>query len=296
MQQFNRQAEVVFISETEEIRVRGLRVKFTSDKSVDSKAYNKTSIHIYNLNKQTRDKIEGINQYVLLNVGYSLDQNISLPRLTQGNLTMFKHSFEPPEILTELEFADGVVISSKRISYSGKQGVTPYQVLNSICKKIGVKSNIKALEKNTLANKAMAGGYSYAGRAADAIDELVDSIGSFWHIEDDTCTFLNDKEVLEGEIFLINEESGLIGVPTKVDDVTTRSGNLKRKDKKSGKKPTKIGYIVHCLLNPRIRTGAAIRVQSKKLNFDYQCKVERIEHNGDTHGNEWTSKIRVTIQ
>lgn len=92
-------------------------------------------------------------------------------------------------------------------------------------------------------------GWSFAGHARDALDELADSLGVRWSVQDGALQVLPDGEDT-GELgLLISIETGnLIGSPKPIDD----------------------GLEVTALLDGRLRPGRRFELQSGEFNGIYR--------------------------
>lgn len=295
-----RRANVVLTSADKYLVIEGLRVTFNVTKSLTS-TYNKTQIEIYNLSKNTRDQIDKVNKVkdsnnkFYLNAGYEESGKI-LPKVGQGDMTLFRHSFEPPNVITKIEASDGLLLGTKQLSFSGKENLKFFDALKNICKEAKAEIDFKGITINDLKNKVMSAGYSFMGKFKDSMDELAESIDADWYIEDDKLSIITRSQTINGFVTIpvISEETGMIGIPEKLDDVTTKTG--KQSKKNAGQMPVATGYSVTSLLNPLILPGYVVRVKSNKLGIDHDCKVHDITHRGDTHGREWFSTMKVSIK
>jgi hypothetical protein len=292
MLQFKRRANVVIQSQENYLVIEGLRIVFNVVKSLTS-TYNKTEIEIYNLSKTSRDKIDDKDKKFFLNAGYDEPGQI-LPRVGQGDVTLFKHCFEPPNVVTKIETSDGLLVGEKQLSFSSKENIKFFDALKKICKDVKAEIDFKGITVNELKNKVMSTGYAFTGKLKDAMDELSDSIDSDWYIEDDQLKIITRGQNIAGTVPLIDETTGMIGIPEKFDDINTKTG--KQKKKNAGNKSVAMGYSVTTLLNPTILPGYVVRVKSNKMEIDNECIVHDITHRGDTHGHEWFSTMKVAIK
>jgi hypothetical protein len=293
LKQFNRICSVVLKTTTENIIITGLRITFSVDKTVVGTSLNRAKIAIYNLSAMTRGKIDDKDTTVILNAGYE-DPGQMNTTLFTGQLTLFKHSFEPPNVITHLEAYDGVEEVASKITFGQDKNTTPYKVLQQIAKEAKLDIDFKGITINELKNKIMSAGYAFTGKLQDAMDEVSETIDADWSIEDKNIKILTRGQAYPGLVTEIDETSGLIGVPEKIDDVNTRTGHQKRKN--MGKKSVAPGYMINSLLNPSFKPGTLIHLKSIKLNIDTQCVIHAVTHKGDTHGQEWNSLSRALLQ
>lgn len=299
MLQFKRKCNVVIESTGDDIIIEGLRITFNVIKSVVSK-YNKTEIEIYNLSEATRNRIDDKNKKVYLNAGYDDPGYSSEPitklftRLVQGDITLFKHRFEPPDIITKLELYEGHKEMNKEISHVSKENTTFVQALKKVCEEAKTQFDFKGLTINNLKDKVMTTGYSFSGKLKDAMDDLSESMDADWSMDGDIAKFITRGQNIPDLLINIDDTSGMIGVPEKIDDVNTKTGRMRAKYK--GNTAAAPGYIITSLLNTNIVPGALMHFKSKKLHIDHDCIVHDVTHRGDTHGPEWTSRAKVLIK
>lgn len=132
-----------------------------------------------------------------------------------------------------------------------------------------------------------------SGNTRDVLDNIAKDGGSNWSIQDGQLTMVKTRKMLPQEAAVLRSDTGLIGTP-EVDDK---------------------GITMSCLLNPTLKINGPVKLDNNgirykvqrdrarsvnfvelpttpvKLDKDGIYKIIRLEHLGDTHGNEWLSKI-----
>jgi hypothetical protein len=290
--QFNRKCNVVIKSKDDYLIIDGLRIIFHVEKSIVSKSIDKANIEIYNLSEITRGKIDDIDKYVLLNAGYDYP-GIVLSNLFQGDLKLYKHCFENTNIITKLEIYDGFNSLNKTTTISKLENTKIYDVLKEIAKQAKLEIDFKGITINGLKDKILSTGYAFNGKIKDTLDDLSETIDSDYMVQDGVIKLLTRGQYFEGTALLLDETSGMIGIPEKIDDVNTKSG--KQKKKNQGQKSVAPGYLITSLLNPTIMPGKLIRLRSQKLKLDSECICYSVTHSGDTHSQDWLSTTRVIL-
>lgn len=97
------------------------------------------------------------------------------------------------------------------------------------------------------------------------INKINERVRVFWscgvfYIQDDSMPIMTNK------IISLNKNSGLIGTP----------------------KPTMSGASFSCLINPLLRAGSFVKLESKKLKeLNGIYWLTRVNFNGDTYGSNW---------
>ena len=292
MSQFKRRANVVIQSKEDYLVIEGLRITFTVEKSITPNL-DKTNIEIYNLSKKLRDRIDDKDKKVYLNAGYE-DPNKLMSHVGQGDITLFRHCFEPPNIVTKLLLADGKNTVDTPISFTGKENESLYDAIKKVVQKAKADIDFRGVSIDELKNKLMATGYSVVGRLKDVMDDLAESADSDWSVSDDQLRIITRGLYIPGKVILISEESGMIGVPEKADDINTKTSRQKKKNQ--GQKSIAPGYIVTTLLNPLYIPGSVVRIKSLKQNIDGEFIIRDITHRGDTHSHDWFSTLKVLIK
>ena len=293
MSQFKRRASVSILTPDKELVIEGLRITFRVEKSVLPQ-FNKSDIEIYNLSKDTRDKIEDVNQQAVLNVGYDAPDK-SLTKIAKGDILRYKHLFDTPNIVTKLELREGKIAEDTPLSFTGKENESFYNALKKVAKEAKMEIDFKGTTITELKNKLMSAGYAFNGRLKHAMDELANSVDVNWSISDEKLLLIAKGGYIPGgTIIFLDETCGLIGVPEKIDDVTVNSGKQKKKNRDL--KAVSPGYIITSLLNPLINPGNVLHIKSKKLEIDSECVVHDVSHSGDTHGAEWISRTKVILK
>jgi hypothetical protein len=290
--QFKRRVNVVIQSKEDYLVIEGLRITFTVEKSITPNL-DKTNIEIYNLSKKLRDRIDDKDKKVYLNAGYE-DPNKLMSHIGQGNITLFRHCFEPPNIVTKLTLADGKDVVDTSVSYTGKENESLYDAIKKIVQKAKADIDFRGASIDEIKNKIMSTGYSIVGRLKDVMDDLAESADADWSVTDDQLRIITRGLYIPGKIILISEESGMIGIPEKADDVNTKTG--KQKKKNQGQRSIAPGYIVTTLLNPLFMPGSVVRIKSLKQNIDGEFIIRDVTHRGDTHGHEFFSTLKVLIK
>jgi hypothetical protein len=132
------------------------------------------------------------------------------------------------------------------------------------------------------------------GMTRDTMRSIANTTGTTWCINEGNVTMLPHDAPQPGEAFVINAQTGMIGVPQQTIE----------------------GISVRCLLNPNIRFGGQIvlnnaDIQQARISLaspgaevtssafagtstDGHYKVYSVEHSGDTRGEPWYSDL-ITV-
>ena len=136
-------------------------------------------------------------------------------------------------------------------------------------------------------------GQVFYGMARDALRDFAEQNDCTWSIQDGKITFIPLTSFIPGEVPLISQDTGLLGIP----EVT--QGGIKARVLLNPK--LKIGQRIklEATLNPfRYPLGSgvqrdniALSISSTKTNADGLYYVMRAEHVGDTRGDEWYTDL-----
>ena len=149
------------------------------------------------------------------------------------------------------------------------------QVLKDAAKSMGL-SLPKHLDSDTTLDQVFKNGTLAYGPTRDMLTTYLAPYGYSWSIQNGQLRVLRDDRAHADTYKEINEEMGMIGSP--------EFGS----PPKSGKPPH---MTVNMLLYPELVPGDKVLLNSKvKRGF---FRVERVEHTGDTHGEDWTTQVEI---
>ena len=272
----------------ESITVTGLKVVFNVRKTKAADA-NKCTIKIYNLSKETRDKIENIGDKVILKVGY---EGGIVKTIFVGNNGTFSHKISGPEIVTTLEYYDGgSELYDSKIKVEFNKDTEVSKIINSVLGEVKWDVSLP-LSRVRFTDKQLTIGYSNMGKVKDILDDLTSMIDVLWFFQDGAVVFKKVDEPLDTNIVFISKDSGMIGIPQK----TNKQGiQVRANSRRKGLTKEAPGYIVKTLLNPDIIINNKVSVKSDVLGIDGEYQVDEIEHRGDNYGDDWFTTAKVLI-
>jgi len=141
-----------------------------------------------------------------------------------------------------------------------------------------------------LGNKKMPRGRTMFGMARDFLRDIGFATNTAWSIQNNKLQVLENNKTLPGDAFVLNSQTGMIGLPVQ----------------------TVNGIIVRCLLNNKLRPGSRIQInqasiQQAAFNPNYTAAVQNdmlpsladdgfykalvVDHHGDTRGNPWYTDL-----
>ncbi|WP_175689703.1 phage protein [Burkholderia anthina] len=262
--QFGRRWRLEIGNRSESIVIENLRVKFEIVKSLDEKP-NPAKLSVYNLNRDHMNLLvsKGFN-LARLSVGYN-----ELRLLYQGDILKPLTKRDKADWISEFECSDGGIdYAGARVWTTLQAGATDADVLAEATKAM---TRTKAGVADLASARTLPRGKVLMGNARDVVRNVARNSGADWSIQDGELLVLPADKVLPGEGFVLSQDSGMIESP-KVSDK---------------------GLEVKCLLNPAIRVGGLVRVESMIESYNGDYKVVQVKYVGDTHTADWYCDLVV---
>lgn len=213
------------------------------------------SIRIYNLGQNNRNKIRfnkmdtGDYRSVQLQAGYGTN----LPIVFSGNITQAWSVREGNNFITSIECFDA------GFAFANAQTNTPFP--SGTAQTTVIKTLASSLPNVTLGAigsfpGSLTRGASLSGNTIDLLRELT---GGGFFIDNGKAYCLGDSEAIQGEMLLINSESGLLGTPVR--------------------EQTLLNFDM--MFEPRLTVGQKIQLDSSTGgNFNGFYKIISLKHRG----------------
>jgi hypothetical protein len=268
----------------------GFRVQFEIAK-VNGRSPNTAMIKIYNLSQDNEGKIRGEFDDVLVTAGY--DGTAVL--VFRGNIRHADAYGEPPNRILQIDAADGDHDFRKAtVNFSLASGTTTNHAIDHVVAQLSNTTKGTVRVKDQTRSR----GRVFCGMARDVLDDIAAENDAHWSIQDGALQIIPVDETLPTEAIVISAETGMISAPVRDDK----------------------GIKVKCLLNPRVKVGGKIWLNNNnfkesvrqaratlpgaktpkkhkaegklaRTDPDGVYKVYRVDHKGDTRGDEWYSEI-----
>lgn len=263
MKQFGRQIKLYLGNQYESIEVGQLRIRFEICKTITAEP-NPAKIGIFNLNESNRNSI--LTKYynkAVLSVGYE-DMRV----IYAGDIVQSEVFKKGGDTIVELECGDGAKdITFARVNTTLAAGANDSTILNESLKTMtGTNQGIIALPNS----RTLPRGRVLVGNARDILDKIAINNDANWSVQDGTLVMLPADNVLaDNEGYVLSKDTGMIGSPERTNN----------------------GLKITCLLNPNLKIGGLVRVESilKQFNGDY--KITELTHKGDYLSDEWHTEI-----
>lgn len=259
MKQFGRQLRLRLGNAQESIEITQLRVTFEVSKTLRAEP-NPAKISVYNLNMSHINALVA-KQYdrVSLAVGYE-----DLRVIYVGDIVDIEVVRSDLDFIVKMECGDGFVdYSQAMVNTTLVAGASDKDVLDKVAESMRrTQKGVVSLPKERILPR----GKVLTGNAREALNKIGKNHDADWSIQDGNLTVLPKSKVLaDHEGFVLSQETGLIGSPEKTDS----------------------GLKVSCLLNPSLRIGGLLRVQSILPGVSGDYKINELTHTGDLLGDQW---------
>ncbi len=246
-----------------------LRITFDIDKRF-ADVSNKAKFEIYNLSRNTRDKIKR-GTMVQFFGGYnpkpggnsSLTQQLFLGNVIPNNGVYSKRT--GPDIITTMECGDGESsISFATFDKSYTAGTTLVQILQDLANAMGL-TGLNAGLAVGIPMIVFQKGWVAHGSVAESLTKLLKGQNMEWSVHNGSLYVLPLKGTIQQTAVVVSKDTGMIGVPSNADGFTQFTS----------------------LLNPSIFPGSVVFLDSLDLNFTGYYKIRRAHYTGDSHENKW---------
>lgn len=248
----------------------GLRIQFKVKKT-DSETPNTAEITVYNITKDTVSRIGKEFGCVSLQAGYESNFGV----IFTGNIKCVDFGKENgTDTFIKITAGDGDdAYNNAVVNATLSAGSTHGDQINKATGAMSSGNVSKGSVEGIGGNKLARGKVMY-GLSRKYIRQVAASNQMIWSIQDGKMQMVKVDGLLPGQGVLLNSKTGLIGTPEKSDD----------------------GIKAKCLLNPMMRVSGLVKIDEASVagsgcGSDGEYKLLSVEHNGDTHGQDWYSDI-----
>ncbi|MCT9071194.1 phage protein [Cupriavidus gilardii] len=288
--QFGRKVSLIIGQDSgDAIDLSELRFRFDVRRG-DLQTPNSARIRVYNVSKQTAQRIEREFTRVVLQAGYPGNYGI----IFDGTVKQVRRGRESQtDTYLDITAADGdSAYNFAVVNTTLAAGSTAADHVAAACTAMnpyGVSQGyLPELPKNPLPR-----GKVMFGMAREFMRWTARTCQTVWSIQDGKVVMVPETSYMPGEIPVITSETGMVGLPEQ----------------------TQNGITIKMLLNPSVKIGRLIQIDNASvqryeysLNVGQQAQNERIEeqaklqddgyyyvmiaeHHGDTRGNEYYTDV-----
>lgn len=221
----------------------------------DEPTPSETTVTIYNLNKKSIDFIKKGNP-VFIHAGYA---TLGYGLITEGTIATLQPSLlSGVDRSTTFTFLDGKDYSEhKEVNISFASGTDAHTIIH----RVASESSIPLSEISLKNNKVYGSGYTADGQAMSVLEEIATACDTSLYYRRGQLVIKNFRDGNK-ERLLLNADTGLLNQPSRVenDDYT--------------------GWSIECLLQYRLSTGTAVRIESKNVTGNFYVKNGQHSYDG----------------
>lgn len=264
----------------EDLTTEALHVIFHVTKTLE-KEPNTMNLQVYNLSDGSRSLLDAKGMKIVLEAGYkNRDLGTDTRAIIFSGLSrLCDQVHEGPDWITKIQCGDGEsLFQTTRAVKSFAAGAQFSSAIRFAADQLKVNlGNLNdALNDGGLPFKTFEHGLAVNGSAIDVFDTLMQTAGYSWSIQQGALQLIKKGDQLVEEAVVLSKDTGLIGSPEHTPPHKT-------------KKPSFL--TAKSLLNPKIRPGCTVRMDSVQVKGDFI--VQKVVHSGDTHGNDWVSHFEA---
>jgi hypothetical protein len=287
--QYLRKVGLTLINGSKGLDLSNMRVRFITSQS-DIETPNHVIIRVYNLSDATAQSAQKEFQNVILQAGYETG---AFGIIFTGTIKQIRRGREDAtDTYLDISAADGdIAYNQGIINKTLAAGATAADERNALISAMGIPAGYVA---DMPPGAAQRGQVKY-GMARNYMRDLADTNGMTWSIQNGQVQMIPTTGYRPGTAVVLNSNTGMIGLPQQTEG----------------------GILVKCLLNPNIKIGGMVQINNAsiqksllggqtlqrpgrledqagllpKTTNDGFYKVYVCEHEGDTRGQEWYSKL-----
>lgn len=273
---FLRQVEVIIGPKGGEgVKINGLKISFEIEKT-DKPESNTGKITIYNLSKETHDRICVAGNHCTLKAGY-LDETITA--ILFGDVVKGTRRKEGPDYITEIEVKDGrVSVMAGQVSVSYARDTDALTIVQDLIDAIGLPSKGTELIPS---DAIYHGAFSDIGLAADILRKVLNKYDLYYTIQNEMIYILKDGEASESTGLRLTPDTGLLTSPQPVSDRTQETDT-------EAEAPNR--WEFRAMLFPQLIPGAACKVEASTISTEMKILTAKFT------GDNWLSDFAIKIE
>lgn len=262
---------------------RALKVEFDVSKDLSGRA-NSASVKIYNLAPSTRNAVGKEFDQIQLECGYAPPggaNNIGIILKADIRRAKQEDMLHTPDgqgnIVTEVRCGEADKAFAKAtLSKSYRAGAKVEDVLEDLYKELEKEGVTRGEWKlpESAQGKEFKRPYAVCSSCTRELDQLGRSNGFYWSVQNGALEIVPGDGFIGG-VVLLTPRTGLIGYPTITDN----------------------GISCEALINPEIRPGRRIKVESKTLKMNGadggEYRVGNLRYSGSNHDGDFIVSIEA---
>ena len=255
-------------------REDALHVSFSVEKS-NAESPNTAKVQVWNLSDKNLKILDTKDCALELKAGYE----DSMALILVGNITSVTTIPDNADRLTEIEVMDGrVELRDTNITVSLNGSVNCQDVYKYIAGQMGCS----IVFAKDLSYKTLPNGFSYVGKAKNALQKIAGCCGHRWTIQNQVIQITWPGRAVNTRGYLLDSSSGLIGRPKRI---TISSGGDNNE--------SQTGWEVQYLLNGAIGVNDIVKLQSDEISGFFL--VHKVTIDGDNMEGDWLCTAQLLV-
>ena len=239
-----------------------IRIQFDVSKSISSQP-NSATIRIFNLKESNRNAIGKELDNITLEAGYmppGETGNVGI--IFSGQMRDVEHTRQGPDIITILSCGDGdKAVRSATTSRTFPAGTRVEDVVDGLYQDLEKQGIKKGEWQFPDGLEPLKRPYSACGGCKAELDDIGRNNEFYWSVQNGVMEVIPSDGAVGG-LVLLTPQTGLVNTPTITDN----------------------GVKVSCLLNPEIRPGRRVQIESQVLEMNADggiYRVSEVTYSGD---------------
>ena len=257
----------------------GRQFKMTFNVIVDFGGYvSYADIALYNLTQETVNTLLKRDASIGLRAGYA----DTIDFIFKGRITNVLRERNGPDTITRLIARGGTQPPTQQVNTTIGKDAPLTAIIEACATAMGYPLVIKSGDFSSITPYPR--GYAMNGDPRVYLDKLANTHGFSYVLENDRIIVVGKDSFRDGSPYTVNQFNGMEGIP----------------------EITENGADVSLRLSPRVRIGGRIDIQSQLATFNFSnlyfnqipesagkgiYRVFRLNHNGDTWGDQWTTRV-----
>lgn len=260
---------------------------------------NHSTIKIYNLTRETSDKLTKPNTRIILHAGYT--QQGGAVMIASGEVLQGVRYKSGVDVITEIEIGDGFIpIRDTLVSISYQAGTSAKSVLSGIARQM----NLVLRKMPEVQDKPYTEGFAYMGQAFRGLDRVCAYLGAEWSIQNNELQIIKRGGTAKKYGVVLRSSNGMIGSP----EMSVRTFSEKRAIEQGVKQGERVivvesesskkdklrvyGYNVSSYLLPTIEAGDLVQLDTQSVKGWF--RVDELEHKIDSRGGDFRTDLMLT--
>lgn len=274
------------------LEITQLRTAFTITKTT-KKNPNSSRIQVWNLAKATRERLQKPGTRCELHAGYA--EHLGPQLIFKGDVTFAWTKHDGPDIVTEFDLGDGVApYRDTMVSLGYDKNVNSQTLLNDLARQMGTPLYLP----DEAPSRTWENGISFHGPARSALDRVTRGSGLEWSIQNGLLQVLRAGGATTRGAIVIAADSGMVNSPERQRkgaeepvQVNTTGSATRPRQRVNSYASEWDGWRVNSLLMPTLNPGDRIKLEAREV--EGVMRIRELKHEGDTHGDNWNSELRV---